>query len=58
MVSRPGEFRGVDVDEHGNGVLDVARLYQLVRQHDDVQARTIELTFSQPGAEAYAFTFG
>ena len=54
----PGRSHGVDVDEDGNGVLDVARLYQLVRQHDDVQAHTVDVTFSAPGAEAYAFTFG
>jgi hypothetical protein len=34
------------------------RLYQLARQHGAVRERTIEVTFSDPGAEAYAFTFG
>ena len=34
------------------------RLYQLVRQHDAVRERTLEITFLEPGAEAYAFTFG
>jgi hypothetical protein len=34
------------------------RLYQLVRQHDAVRARTLEITFLEPGAEAYVFTFG
>jgi hypothetical protein len=33
-------------------------MYQLVRQHDGVRERTLEITFSQPGAEAYSFTFG
>jgi hypothetical protein len=48
----------VDVDEDGNGVLREGRMYQLVRQHDAVQGRTLEITFLEPGAEAYAFTFG
>ena len=34
------------------------RMYQLVRQHDAVRERTLEITFLEPGAEAYAFTFG
>ena len=54
----PGSSHGVDVDEDGNGVLRNGRLYQLARQHDAVRERTIEVTFSEPGAEAYAFTFG
>jgi hypothetical protein len=48
----------VDVDEDGNGVLRDGRLYQLVRAHDAVQERTLEITFWEPGAEAYVFTFG
>jgi thiol-disulfide isomerase/thioredoxin len=54
----PGPSRGVDVDEDGNGLLGDGRLYQLVRQHDIVRERTLEITFLEPGAEAYAFTFG
>ncbi|HEV2811676.1 MAG TPA: hypothetical protein VGW10_00375, partial [Solirubrobacteraceae bacterium] len=54
----PGPSHGVDVDEDGNGVLDHARLYQLVRAHDTVRERTVEIAFGEPGAEAYAFTFG
>ncbi len=54
----PGASHGTDVDEHGNGVLDAGRLYHLVRQDGRVEERTLELTFPQPGAEAYAFTFG
>jgi len=33
-------------------------MYQLVRQHDGVRERTLEITFSEPGARAHAFTFG
>src|SRR4051794_13076334 len=54
----PGRSHGVDVDEDGNGVLRDSRLHQLVRQHDAVRQRTLEITFLQPGAEAYSFTFG
>jgi thiol-disulfide isomerase/thioredoxin len=54
----PGASHGVDVDDEGNGVLRDGRLYQLVRQHDGVRERTLEITFLEPGAEAYAFTFG
>jgi thiol-disulfide isomerase/thioredoxin len=54
----PGPSHGVDVDEDGNGSLREGRLYQLVRVHDAVRERTLEITFLEPGAEAYAFTFG
>jgi thiol-disulfide isomerase/thioredoxin len=54
----PGPSHGVDVDEDGNGVLRDGRVYQLVRQHDAVLERTLEIAFLEPGAEAYAFTFG
>jgi hypothetical protein len=48
----------VDIDEGGKGVLADGRLYQLVREHGRVRERTLEITFHEPGAEAYAFTFG
>jgi thiol-disulfide isomerase/thioredoxin len=54
----PGPSHGVDVDLDGNGVLADGRLYQLVREHDAVRDRTLEITFLEPGAEAYVFTFG
>jgi thiol-disulfide isomerase/thioredoxin len=54
----PGRSHGVDVVEDGNGLLGEGRLYQLVRQHDAVRERTLEITFLEPGAEAYVFTFG
>jgi hypothetical protein len=34
------------------------RANQLVREHDTVRERTLEITFLELGAEAYAFTFG
>jgi hypothetical protein len=54
----PGPSAGVDVEEDGYGVLRDGRLYQLIRQHDGVRERTLEITFSEAGAEAYSFTFG
>jgi thiol-disulfide isomerase/thioredoxin len=54
----PGPSHGVDVDEGGNGVLRDGRLYQLVREHGAVRERTLEITFLEPGAAAYVFTFG
>jgi thiol-disulfide isomerase/thioredoxin len=54
----PGPSHGVDVNEAGNGLLGDGRMYQLVRQHDAVRERTLQITFLEPGAEAYAFTFG
>jgi hypothetical protein len=54
----PGPSHGVDVDEDGNGVLGDGRMYQLVRQPGEVRERALEITFLEPGAEAYVFTFG
>jgi SAM-dependent methyltransferase len=54
----PGDAHGEDVDADGRGVLEDGRLYQLVRVHDAVRERTLEITFETPGAEAYSFTFG
>ena len=53
-----GPDHGTDVDDHGSGTLAGQRLYQLVRQHGPVTERTFQITFPDPGAEAYAFTFG
>jgi hypothetical protein len=54
----PGPSQGVDIDEDGTGLLRDGRLYQLVREHDAVRERTLEITFLEPGAKAYVFTFG
>jgi thiol-disulfide isomerase/thioredoxin len=54
----PGPSHGVDVNEDGNSVLREGRMYQLFRAHGTVRERTLEITFSEPGAEAYSFTFG
>jgi hypothetical protein len=54
----PGPSHGADVDQDGNGLLRDGRLYQLVREYDAVRERTLEISFLQPGAQAYVFTFG
>jgi thiol-disulfide isomerase/thioredoxin len=54
----PGAAHGGDTDAQGNGSLSEPRLYQLIRRPDEVVDGTFEITFLEPGAEAYAFTFG
>ena len=54
----PGPSHGLDVDDDGNGTLREGRLYQLVRQHDAIRERTLEITFLEAGVEAYVFTLG
>ena len=53
----PGDDRGLDVGESGEGAISGPRMYQLVRQRAPAQ-RTFEITFHDPGARAYVFTFG
>ena len=53
----PGEDHGLDVDGSGEGTLTEPRMYQLVRQRAAAR-RTFEITFHEPGARAYVFTFG
>jgi cytochrome c biogenesis protein CcdA/thiol-disulfide isomerase/thioredoxin len=54
----PGESHGADIDAEGNGSVAQTRLYQLVRQAGDVEERTFEIRFLDPGVEAFVFTFG
>jgi thiol-disulfide isomerase/thioredoxin len=54
----PGAAHGIDVDEQGNGAVSEQRLYQLIRQPDPIADRQFEIEFLDPGAEAFAFTFG
>jgi thiol-disulfide isomerase/thioredoxin len=54
----PGAAHGSDVDDQGNGTLTDPRLYQLIRQPGPISDRTFEVTFLDPGVQAYAFTFG
>jgi len=54
----PRGAHGLDVDEDGHGAVAQQRLYQLIRQPRSITDRTFEITFLEPGAEAYVFTFG
>jgi hypothetical protein len=54
----PGTAAGRDVDARGDGRVTEPRLYQLVRQSGPIGERTFEIEFLDPGAAAYAFTFG
>ncbi|WER48154.1 cytochrome c biogenesis protein DipZ [Cupriavidus sp. WKF15] len=54
----PGASHGADTDAGGNGAVTQTRLYQLARQAGEVGEHTFEIRFLDPGAQAYAFTFG
>jgi cytochrome c biogenesis protein CcdA/thiol-disulfide isomerase/thioredoxin len=54
----PGTDAGVDVKPDGSGLVRGQRLYQLVRQKGPIRDRTFTIEFLDPGAEAFAFTFG
>jgi thiol-disulfide isomerase/thioredoxin len=54
----PAAAHGIDVDTHGAGAMIEPRLYQLIRQPGPVGEHTFEITFLDPGVQAYAFTFG
>ena len=45
----PGPSHGADIDNDGNGLLSDGRLYQLVREHDAIRERTLEIAFLEPG---------
>jgi thiol-disulfide isomerase/thioredoxin len=54
----PDAAHGTDLDNDGEGTVVEQRLYQLIRQPRPVTEHTFEITFLDPGVEAYAFTFG
>jgi hypothetical protein len=54
----PDAARGFDIDAQGIGTLSQQRLYQLIRQPMPIADRLFEIEFLDPGAEAFAFTFG
>ncbi len=54
----PGSAHGADIDADGYGTIADERLYQLLRQDGPVKARDFSIEFLDPGARAYAFTFG
>lgn len=53
-----GAAHGADIDDRGNGTVTDQRMYQLVRQPKPIADRLFEVEFLDPGAEAFAFTFG
>lgn len=54
------EDRGADVGRDGTSTVVVkeGRMYNLVDSGSDYSQKILELTFADPGAELYAFTFG
>jgi thiol-disulfide isomerase/thioredoxin len=54
----PGVDHGVDSGSDGAGEVREYRLYQLIRQKHQVESRTFEIEFLEPGVQAFAFTFG
>jgi len=54
----PAGNHGMDVDAQGNGVINEQRLYQLIRQSNDVKEHTFTVEFLDEGAQAFSFTFG
>ena len=54
----PGAAHGADVDEQGYGTISEQRMYQLIRQPKPIADRTFTISFLDPGAEAFCFTFG
>jgi thiol-disulfide isomerase/thioredoxin len=53
-----GAVHGSDVDAQGQGTTSEQRTYQLIRQSGEIEDRTFEIEFLDPGGEAYCFTFG
>lgn len=54
----PGLDCGVDSAPDCAGEVSEPRLYQLIRQKGQVEDRTFEIEFLDPGVEAFSFTFG
>jgi hypothetical protein len=53
----PENYTGYDRTE-GFGTVSEQRVHQLIRQPEPITERTFEITFLDPGLEAYSFTFG
>ncbi len=54
----PGDMHGMDIDAQGNGIVTTQRLYQLIRQSGAITDRVFTIEFTDPGVQAYSFTFG
>jgi hypothetical protein len=46
------------IDEAGDATVTHPRLHQLIRQPGPITECTFQITFQDPGVQAYAFTFG
>ncbi|HTI90532.1 MAG TPA: redoxin domain-containing protein [Puia sp.] len=55
---QPGAAHGIDINEDGLGSVAEPRLYQLIRQPGHITDRRFTIEFSDPGLEAFSFTFG
>jgi hypothetical protein len=59
MEARPPDPRHGDLARDGEPVPGAdGRMYQLVRQHDKVRQRTLQITYLESEAAAYWFGFG
>jgi thiol-disulfide isomerase/thioredoxin len=54
----PRDDHGVDSAPDGTGEVRGPRMYQLIRQKGQVEDRTFEIEFLDPGIQAFSFTFG
>jgi hypothetical protein len=54
----PGHSAGNDVSADGTGTLTQQRLHQLLRQEGPIRDRTATITFTEPAAQIFCFTFG
>jgi thiol-disulfide isomerase/thioredoxin len=54
----PSGDHGADSAAGGTGEVREPRLYQLIRQKGQIEDRTFEIEFLDPGVHAFAFTFG
>jgi hypothetical protein len=50
----PGAAHAADVDSQGNGTVADQRLHQLIRRPGTVTDRILEITFLDPGIQAYS----
>src|ERR1700746_2162791 len=50
----PGPAHGTDVDDQGHGTVADQRLHQLIRQTGPIADPTFEITFLDPGVQAYS----
>ena len=56
--AEPRNDSGADSAADGTGAVREPRLYQLIRQKDEIADRTFEIEFLDAGLKAFVFTFG